>query len=110
MDVSLTIGVIHRGAFIEQLRLVFERQKGVPEARWNPDLVVLDGIDLKGFPGAKGRTLVAQINHHIQGTTATNPDQLSLGLIPLKMNPAQHACLRHRMVVLNPRSMQTQGG
>ena len=71
VDVPLALRVVHRRAFVEQLRVVFEREKGVPKAGWNPDLVVLDGVDLKGFPGAKSRTFMTQINHHIEGVAAT---------------------------------------
>ena len=101
--------VVVLSGFVQNLGELTQHQETVGEALGNPQLAIVLRRKTHGYPLAEMWRAAPHINSHIKDFPGTDPNQFVLGILKLVMQPAQHAFLRARMVVLNELSAQASG-
>ena len=104
------LGRIIIGAFVEELGAVLEAEEAMGEAGRDPEQLPDLGGQLETEPLAEMGRGAPNVDDDVEGTTGDNADELTLGLLELVMEAAQHAAGRTAVIVLDEDGVNAGGG
>jgi len=101
--------VVVVGGLVEEFGEFAQHHEAVGETFRYPQLAMVVGGQAHGDPLAEMRRAATDIHSDIEDFASGNADQFALGIFQLVMQPAQHAFLRARMVVLDKLRVEAGG-
>src|SRR5713101_1647314 len=100
-DAALVLRRVEICRLVEHFCGFAQHAEPVRETYRYPEQFVRFGAQANAFPPTKGRGTAADVHRDIKDFAGDNADELPLRLADLVVQPAQHALLRARVIVLD---------
>ena len=94
-------GCVIIGRLVEEFRGLGEHEKPVGQAWWNPELLFVVGGQFHAHPATEGGRTGPDVYGNVEHCTGHHPHELSLRLLDLIVQAAEHAACTATVVVLH---------